>query len=318
MSLRKSPTLTSRILAANRRNAAQSTGPRIRRVTGKARAEGNALRHGGYAASDVSRETMLALGEDAADFEQLYQSLLGAYEPADPLWAQQVEDLAKLYWRRGRLERARDGLLRREMEALDVDQERRRLELSRDFLSTEEEAKADEEGLWQLQDSPAKFQRILICLEEILEAIEARDFSENCMSTFRTLNGKNPSWSADRIRRLMAQFVFPQLPSAPADEESRQLLLGLVREEIKLVEREYELYRQAHTEITPAARAACLIPSGKKWSGMLREEIALDRAIDRKVKILLSLRRARGSRRGGDEAADQAVHGAPEPADLQK
>ncbi|HUU14431.1 MAG TPA: hypothetical protein VM182_12100 [Terriglobia bacterium] len=314
MSLRKSPTLDSAALAANRRNAAKSTGPRT--AVGKARARHNALQHGRHAASDVSRETMLALGEDPREFENLYQSLLCAYEPADPLWAKQVEDLAKLYWRRGRLERARDGLLRREMETVDADQERRRLELDRDFLTTEEERRADEEGLCQLKDSPAKFRRILICLKEILEAVEARDFTESSMPTFRTLYGKYPSWSAARIRRLMRWFVSPPSEGAPPDEETYQLLLGLVREEIQLVEREYELYRRAHSEVTPAARAARLVPAGKNWSGIQREEIALDRAIDRKVKILLSLRRARGSRAGGREEVDEAAHGTP--ADVQK
>jgi len=315
MSLRKSPTVNSAALAANRRNATRSTGPRT--AAGKSRARRNALRHGRRAASDVSCETMLALGENPEEFENLYQTLLRAYEPADPLWAKLVEDLAKLYWRRGRLERARDGLLRREMEALDVDQERRRLELDRDFLTAEEERRADEEGLCQLKDSPAKFRRILICLKEILEAVEARDFTESSMPTFSTLYGKTPSWRASQIRRLMRWFVSRASEGAPADDGTYQLLLGLAREEFQLVEREYELYRRAHTEVTPAARAARLIPAGKNWSGIQREEIALDRAIDRKVKILLSLRRARGSRAGGREEIDEAAHGTL-PAAVQK
>ena len=45
MSLRKSPTLTPALLAANRRNAQKSTGPRTAR--GKAWSRLNRLRHGG-------------------------------------------------------------------------------------------------------------------------------------------------------------------------------------------------------------------------------------------------------------------------------
>ena len=315
MSLRKSPTVNSAALAVNRRNAPNSTGPRT--AVGKARARHNALRHGRRAASGVSRQTMLALGEDPEEFENLYQSLLRAYEPADPLWAQQVEDLAKLYWRRGRLERARDGLLRREMEALDVDQERRRLELDRDFLTAEEERRADDEGLCQLKDSPAKFRRILICLNNVLAAVEARNFTEDSMSSFHNLYGKTPSWRGSYIRRLMKPFVFPPSEGPGPGEETYQLLLRLVREEVRLAEREYELYRKTHTELTPAARSACLAPTGKIWSGIQREEIALDRAIDRKVKILLSLHRARGSRAGAKEEVDEASHDAP-AAEVQK
>jgi hypothetical protein len=44
VSLRKSPTLTPALLAANRRNAKKSTGPRTAR--GKAWSRLNSLRHG--------------------------------------------------------------------------------------------------------------------------------------------------------------------------------------------------------------------------------------------------------------------------------
>ena len=48
MALRKSPQLTPRLLAANRRNARRSTGPRT--SAGKHNSKMNALKHGGYAA----------------------------------------------------------------------------------------------------------------------------------------------------------------------------------------------------------------------------------------------------------------------------
>ncbi len=47
MSLRKSPTRSSALLAANRANAQNSTGRRTAR--GKAQVTLNALKHGGYA-----------------------------------------------------------------------------------------------------------------------------------------------------------------------------------------------------------------------------------------------------------------------------
>jgi len=57
MSLRKSPTLTPALLAANRRNARKSTGPRT--VRGKAQTRLNALRGGGR--SRVRNDLWLAL-----------------------------------------------------------------------------------------------------------------------------------------------------------------------------------------------------------------------------------------------------------------
>jgi len=48
MSLRKSPRLTPRLLAAAHRNGKRSTGPRT--AAGKQNSKLNALKHGGYAA----------------------------------------------------------------------------------------------------------------------------------------------------------------------------------------------------------------------------------------------------------------------------
>ena len=48
MSLRKSAQLTPALLAANRRNATRSTGPRT--AAGKQNSKMNAFKHGGYAA----------------------------------------------------------------------------------------------------------------------------------------------------------------------------------------------------------------------------------------------------------------------------
>jgi len=117
MSLRKSPHLTPGLLAANRRNAQRSTGPRTR--AGKENSKLNALKHGGYAALENHRQIMLALGEDPQEFESLKQELLAPYRSGDALREQQVEELAKLYWRRQRLMRAQAGMTRRALVAAE-------------------------------------------------------------------------------------------------------------------------------------------------------------------------------------------------------
>ena len=106
MSLRESPELTAAQLAAHRANAQHSTGPRTEE--GKSRSRLNALRHGRWATGLAwSEESLRALGEDATEFERLREDLLLAEGPShDPLWELQIEDLARLYWRRRRLERA--------------------------------------------------------------------------------------------------------------------------------------------------------------------------------------------------------------------
>lgn len=104
MSLRQFAQLTEGKLRAQRSNARLSTGPRTAR--GKSRSRWNALRHGQWASGLAwSVESLRYLGEDAEEFERLRLGLHDAAGPSDdPLWGLQIEDLARLYWRRSRLE----------------------------------------------------------------------------------------------------------------------------------------------------------------------------------------------------------------------
>ena len=111
MSLRKSPQLTPQLLAAARQNAQHSTGPRS--AAAKQNSKLNALKHGGRVSDENRYQAMQALGEDPERLQTLTQELMSAFGPGDALWEKQVEDLAWLYCRRERLERAEEGLKRR-------------------------------------------------------------------------------------------------------------------------------------------------------------------------------------------------------------
>jgi hypothetical protein len=117
MSLRKSPELTPELLAAARQNAQHSTGPRS--AAAKQNSKLNALKHGGRVRHENRCQAMLALGEDPEQFQTLIQELMRAFGPGDALWEKQIEDLAWLYWRRKRLERAQDGLRRRALQGVE-------------------------------------------------------------------------------------------------------------------------------------------------------------------------------------------------------
>ena len=54
---------------------------------------------------------------------------------------------------------------------------------------------------------------------------------------------------------------------------------------------EFEYAEKANEERAAIERDACLAPEGETWRMMLRQEAALDRSIDRKVRILLRLRK---------------------------
>ncbi len=110
MSLRKSTCLTPQRLDAARRNSQHSTGPRSE--AGKQRMKMNALQHGCDAAPENEAAVMRALGEDPERYAALQRELSTTYGPGDALWDRQLADLAKLYWRRNRIERMETGLMR--------------------------------------------------------------------------------------------------------------------------------------------------------------------------------------------------------------
>jgi hypothetical protein len=77
----------------------------------------------------------------------------------------------------------------------------------------------------------------------------------------------------------------------PPGEPEHQELLRLLEEEIASVREEFAYAEEANEERVAIERDACLAPEGETWSMMLRQEAALDRSIDRKVRILLRLRK---------------------------
>jgi hypothetical protein len=84
----------------------------------------------------------------------------------------------------------------------------------------------------------------------------------------------------------------------PPGEPEYQELLRLLEEEIASVREEFAYAEKANEERAAIERDACLAPEGETWRMMLRQEGALDRSIDRKVRILLRLRK---------DAADRPV-----------
>ena len=81
-------------------------------------------------------------------------------------------------------------------------------------------------------------------------------------------------------------------------------LLRLLDEEIAALKAAFEEEVAVQEENDAIERDACLAPAGETWEMLLRQEAALDRSIDRKVRIILTMRQehARLSR-GGSRTA---------------
>ena len=98
-------TVTAKQLAANRRNAQRSTGPRT--LEGKAKSRWNALQHGLLAKAVIPPS--LEPYESRADFDSLLAALREDLAPASALEELLVERIATCYWRLARLLRAEAG-----------------------------------------------------------------------------------------------------------------------------------------------------------------------------------------------------------------
>ena len=84
-------------IAANRRNAENSTGPKS--VFGKAKVARNALRHG------LRAEKVVTFDETGGDFQAFLAEQRAALEPADAIEEQLVERIAFCAWRLRRIYR---------------------------------------------------------------------------------------------------------------------------------------------------------------------------------------------------------------------
>jgi hypothetical protein len=308
MSIRKSPELTPQLLGAARGNARHSTGPRS--PAGKQNSKLNALKHGVYVCAENQVESMRALGEDPERFQTLVEELRSAFAPADALQEKQVEDLAWLYWRRERLERALAGLKRRALQEIEDQQHRRQREMAGATFDASRHELVD----WSLPQSNERGVRLrlrLSYLGAIREEVKQGLYKPRQQAVLESVYRDEMGWRSQMIYALLYRFgQAAELPQQvandphyvedlkalgswrePPEEAQQQDLLRLLEEEIASMEEELAYEEKANQERAVIERDACLAPQDEAWRILLRQEGSLDRSIDRKVRILLSLRK---------------------------
>ena len=96
--------ISQKQLAANRRNAQHSTGPRTEE--GKMSSRWNALKHG------LTGRGGLLPDEDPQAYAELCQALHAEYRPVGPLEAELVDHAADILWGLRRVRRIKTGILK--------------------------------------------------------------------------------------------------------------------------------------------------------------------------------------------------------------
>jgi len=291
--------LSTQQIAANRRNALKSTGPRT--VAGKQRSRLNALKHGLNAQS--FRKAMPGLGEDPREYERMHRDLIDSLQPANRLEAKLVEDLARLWWKKARGERAQTGVQLRDVERLQFERLRELHEVNRQAL---EENEVREVGLLRAKNCEEKFEEARDLLELLIARVERRNGcrDEDVETALWALYGKNPTWRGGTVQSLFqelreAEQTTPVVGSIPgewpveAPPESpgfsvHAYLLQLLLAEVWDLTAEHKLYLREHVEISPATRDS-------RWTWMLRMDNSLDRQIERKLNTLLKVQSLRAA-----------------------
>lgn len=121
MPLVKSPVMTARKIAANRRNRRLSRGPAT--PQGKARIAAAQLRHGFYAKAQNS--AFRCLGENPSRFQELLSDLYQEFPPTGRLGEELVNRLARVLWLMDRADRSQEGHALRRFRVIDSGRENR-------------------------------------------------------------------------------------------------------------------------------------------------------------------------------------------------
>jgi hypothetical protein len=268
----------------------------------------NALEHGERSDPDNHYDVMRALGEDPAQFDALKQELRDSFGSGGAFLEKQIDDLARLYWRRDRLERSQTGLMRRALLALEEVQRRRRKEIEDCTIAV---GQALNVTLEAPSDPAARLRLLLSFLGLIRFQVHGRYFLAWQAAALQSFYRKQSGWRGARLCFLLALFAEagrvaplvegdgggghegrPFVATEPADELRYNELVLLLADEVAAVEQEFEYEEKLNEEKTAIERDACLAPSGEEWRMLLRREESLDRAIDRKIKLLMTLRKA--------------------------
>ena len=257
---------------------------------------------------------MRALGEDPEQFQALSEELRSAFGPGDALFEKQVNDLAWLYWRQERLERALAGLKRRALQGIEESQHRRRQEMAAATFDASQHELVD----WNLpvsNDRGVALRLRLSYLGVIREEVKQGLYRARQQVVLESVYRGEMGWRPRMIYALVFRFCqAEELAKERADDQGypgdsaeserqqeppgkaeQQELLRLLQEEVANMEEELAYEERANEERVAIEREACLAPQGETWNTLVRQEGALDRSIDRKVRILLGLRKESAS-----------------------
>lgn len=288
-------TMTAKQIAANRRNAAKSTGPRTPK--GRAASKMNAMKHG-----ILSREVLvrgLNHAENPRELAALHQRFRDDLRPVGPLEEMLVDQIVTAHWRRRRALTAEAGEI-----ALSVDggQDRRSTQPAPHLQWMLWEGRGD--VISGMQTTALGIRVITNWLRDLRKLVEqGGEVTEAVLGA--AFGGR-----ANRLSRELGEFL-GQLAQNPEGLEP-QALQARVREQtlrmldnrLSLLGWELEQREERDEKEEEARQAAAVLPSMDALEKITRYETKLERQI---YRAMLQLERVQRRREGDEVPAPLAV-----------
>lgn len=282
---------------ARRRNAAKSTGPRT--ASGKARVALNGCKEGLYA-SAIHR-SLLALDEDPEEFKNQLVALIRDWKPAGRTEHMIIEHIALLELERQRVLRSLWGLQHQARENFQLDRQANARDVEASAYAGAPGKETLQKGLLNMLDSAGKFAQLQETWELIMEPLERGDFTVDVQPLLRIIFGESPTPRGASIQSSFSEFAERQKVGNPMRPDDRDdpdsakyaLLRLMVMEEHRNVLSANADFLHRHISVTPEMLDALLVPESSKYALIMRHLNAIDRQLERKLRLLMDLQKRR-------------------------
>jgi hypothetical protein len=287
-------------IAANRRNARKSTGPKT--AEGREISRMNAVKHGILAKEVVVRGRVIK--ENGREFAEMHRRFVEELDPVGPVEEMLVEQIVTARWRLRRALRAESGEI-----ALSVDggQWRR--------------GKQDPVMQWMLWghafdpaysmgESSIGNSMLSLRLGEVRKAVEKEGELTDAAVQILDVGGK-PNSLMLRLAEFRSKFI--QNPEGLAESERKELhlkeVLGFLDRESRLLSWRTEECEERERKKEEAQQAADVLPSMEVLEKIMRYETKLERQLFRSMAQLERLQRMRRGEAVPPPLAMEVSHG---------
>ena len=271
-------------LAANRRNAQKSTGPKT--PEGRAVSKMNALKHGIF-----SKEVLVSglnIKESRRELEELYERFWQQYGPVGPVEEMLVDQIVTAQWRLRRVLRAESGEI-----ALNVDDgawQRSRPNLQLQVMRWDLAGDA----VHAMQDSAMGNRTLAGWLREV-RAHLVKDGELTSADVQRFVFHGNPNIMSKKMEALRVRLS-PNSESADdaaRRAEAKKEALGFIDRELNMVEWAQGHCQKREDAEEEARQAAAVLPSPEVLDKIMRYETTLQRQMYRALAQLERMQRMR-------------------------